>query len=159
MEGDASLERRRGRAHRASHRGRGAFEDAGEERILHGADVVTLAHMALSNAALWDAIEACTQLAPAAVVLGGGGYNPWTLTRYWSGLWARLSGQAIPDALPPGARAVLERLSCDLVDEEDMKPEWLATLADAVAPRCVRPEVRALRDAALARARLEGVVA
>jgi acetoin utilization protein AcuC len=118
-----------------------------------------LAHMALSNAALWDAIEACTQLAPAAVVLGGGGYNPWTLTRYWSGLWARLSGQAIPDALPPGARAVLERLSCDLVDEEDMKPEWLATLADAVAPRCVRPEVRALRDAALARARLEGVVA
>jgi acetoin utilization protein AcuC len=118
-----------------------------------------LAHMALSNAALWDAVVACAGLAPAAAVLGGGGYNPWTLTRYWSGLWARLSGRAIPEALPPGARAVLERLSCDLVDEEDMRPEWLATLADPVSPQRVRPEVRALRDAALARAELRGVAA
>jgi acetoin utilization protein AcuC len=118
-----------------------------------------LARMALTNTALWDAIVACTRLAPAAVVLGGGGYNPWTLARYWCGLWARLSGRAIPEALPPGARAMLERLSCDLVDEEDMQPEWLATLADEASPGCVRPEIRALRDAALARAGLEGVAA
>jgi acetoin utilization protein AcuC len=44
-----------------------------------------LASMALSNGALWDAVEAAAALAPAAVVLGGGGYKPWTLTRYWSG--------------------------------------------------------------------------
>lgn len=110
-----------------------------------------LAAMALSNVALWDAVEACVRLAPVAVVLGGGGYNPWTLTRYWSGLWARLAGHPIPDLLPRPARAVLERLSCDLVDEEDMKPEWLSTIADAPAACAVRAPLAALRDETLAR--------
>jgi len=110
-----------------------------------------LASMALSNAALWDAVEGCVKLAGVAVVLGGGGYNPWTLARYWSGLWARLAGHAIPDGLPGAARAVLERLSCDLVDEEDMKPEWLATIADLPASSAVRAPLAALRDETLAR--------
>jgi acetoin utilization protein AcuC len=110
-----------------------------------------LASMALSNGALWDAVEATAALAPAAVVLGGGGYNPWTLTRYWSGLWARLSGRAIPARLPEAARAVLARLACDLVEEDDMKPGWLDDVADASAPTVVRPSVLALRDEALAR--------
>lgn len=110
-----------------------------------------LARMALSNVALWDAVASVADLAPAAVVLGGGGYNPWTLARYWSGLWARLAGHAIPPALPPDARAVLERLACDLVDEDDMKPEWLDRVADAPAPCAVRPAVLQLRDEAAAR--------
>ncbi len=97
-----------------------------------------LASMALSNVALWDAIERVVALAPAAVVLGGGGYNPWTLTRYWSGLWARLAGFPIPAALPPGARGVLEALSCDLVDDEDRRPEWTRTVEDARNPGPVR---------------------
>jgi len=118
-----------------------------------------LAAMALSNAALWDAIERAAALAPAAVVLGGGGYNPWTLTRYWSGLWARLAGHAIPATLPENARAILARLACDLVDEEDMKPEWLTTVADAPDAAPVRPAVRKLRDEALARTGLSGVAA
>ena len=98
-----------------------------------GADALAgdpLAHMALGNVALWDAIEALVATAPSAVVLGGGGYNPWTLARYWTGIWARLSGREIPARLPQAARAVLARLSCDLVDDEDVKPEWLETLAD-----------------------------
>jgi acetoin utilization protein AcuC len=73
---------------------------------------------------------ALVALAPAAVVLGGGGYNPWTLARYWTGLWGRLSGREIPGRLPEVARAVLSRLTCDLVDDEDVRPEWLETLAD-----------------------------
>ena len=113
-----------------------------------------LASMALSNVALWEAIEACVALAPVAVVLGGGGYNPWTLARYWSGLWARLAGHAIPSALASDGRAVLERLGCDLVDEDDMKPEWLCTIADDRELLPVRGSVVALRDGALARARL-----
>lgn len=98
-----------------------------------GADALEgdpLAHMALTNVALWDAAEALVALAPAAVVLGGGGYNPWTLARYWTGLWGRLSGREIPGRLPEAARAILGRLSCDLLDDEDMRPEWLETLAD-----------------------------
>jgi acetoin utilization protein AcuC len=118
-----------------------------------------LASMALSNVALWDAIEEIAALAPAAVVLGGGGYNPWTLTRYWSGLWARLAGHAIPHALPEPARNVLARLSCDLVDEEDMKVEWLHSIADVPAASAARPALRALRDAAAVRTGLAGVAA
>lgn len=98
-----------------------------------GADALAgdpLAHLALTNVALWDAVDALVAAAPVAVVLGGGGYNPWTLARYWTGLWARLSGRDIPAELPEAARAVLSRLSCDLVDDADIRPEWLATLAD-----------------------------
>ncbi len=118
-----------------------------------------LATMALSNVALWDAVQAVADLAPVAVILGGGGYNPWTLTRYWSGLWARLAGYPIPAALPEDARAVLARLNCDLVDDEDVRAEWHATVADERAAGGIRASVLALRDAALARAGLFGVAA
>ena len=109
------------------------------------------ARMALTNGALWTAVESLGRLAPAVVVLGGGGYNPWTLARYWSGLWARLSGEAIPAALPEAARAVLAKLSCDLVDDEDVRPEWLATIRDPGSDAAARPAVLALRDAAIER--------
>ena len=100
-----------------------------------GADALAgdpLSSMALSNVALWSAVERLVALAPSAVVLGGGGYNPWTVARYWTGLWGRLSGRRIPARLPAGARAILAALDCDLVDEEDMRDEWLDTLADGV---------------------------
>jgi acetoin utilization protein AcuC len=117
-----------------------------------GADALEgdpLAKMALTNTALWDAVESVVDLTRVAVVLGGGGYNPWTLARYWTGLWARLSGRTIPDRLPPRAREILTQLSCPLVDDEDVRPEWLDTLADAPRPPGpVREEVIRLRDAA-----------
>jgi acetoin utilization protein AcuC len=116
-----------------------------------GADALAgdpLSAMALSNVALWRAVERLVDGVPAAVVLGGGGYNPWTVARYWSGLWGRLSGRAIPAELPRSARAILARLSCELVDEEDMRPEWLATLADSPNPGAVRPEVAQLLERA-----------
>ncbi len=116
-----------------------------------GADALDgdpLARMALGNGALWRAVDDVVGLAPAAVVLGGGGYNPWTLARYWTGLWAHLSGRAIPAVLPHCARDVLAGLSCDLVDDEDRRPEWLTTLADAPRAATVRAQVRALRDTA-----------
>ena len=118
-----------------------------------GADALAgdpLARMALTNTALWDAVESVVDLTRVAVVLGGGGYNPWTLARYWTGLWARLSGRTIPDRLPPRAREILTPLSCPLVDDEDVRPEWLDTLADAPGPPLpVREEVIRLRDAAM----------
>ena len=121
-----------------------------------GADALAgdpLAHTALGNGPLWDAVDALTRLAPAAVVLGGGGYNPWTLARYWTGLWGRLSNRIFPVVLPHPARDVLSGLACDLVDEDDMRPEWTTTLADERCGQPVRPEVLALRDAAHARLR------
>jgi acetoin utilization protein AcuC len=129
------------------------------ERIAPGAIVVTcggdalagdpLTSMCLTNVALWNTVVTLCACAPVAVVLGGGGYNPWTLTRYWTGLWARLSGRSIPETLPAPARRVLARLACDLVDDEDVRPEWLSTLADAPDTRPVRAEVSRLCDDAL----------
>lgn len=116
-----------------------------------GADALAgdpLSAMALSNVGLWRAVEQLAALAPAAVILGGGGYNPWTVARYWTGLWGRLSQREIPATLPPRARAILQGLSCDLVEEEDMRPEWTAALADAPNPGAVRPQIETLLERA-----------
>ena len=53
-----------------------------------------------------------------AVVLGGGGYNPWTVARCWAGLWGVLNGFALPERLAPVSVRRLEGLECDLVDEK-----------------------------------------
>jgi acetoin utilization protein AcuC len=103
-----------------------------------------LSGLKLSNGALWRAVERLVALAPAAVVLGGGGYNPWTLARCWTGLWARLSSRDIPATLPTRACAILEQLACDLVDDEDVAAEWTATLVDLPRTGPVREAVRDL---------------
>lgn len=103
-----------------------------------------LSGLALSNVALWDAVERVIGERGPAVVLGGGGYNPWTLARCWTGLWARLSGREIPVELPPAARIILGSLRCDLVEDEDVEAAWLGTLADAPRPGRVRTEVASL---------------
>jgi acetoin utilization protein AcuC len=128
------------------------FSDAAFQQLLHGnilpilqdfaADgvVVTcgadalagdpLSTMKLSNTTLWDAVLAIRDTAGRAVVLGGGGYNPWTTIRYWSGLWARLNNFHIPDSLPTDAQDILRACQCDLVDDEDVAPHWFTTIAD-----------------------------
>ena len=86
-----------------------------------------------------------------AVVLGGGGYNPWTLARCWTGLWGRLSGREIPVELPAAAQLILDGLECDLVDEDDVEAAWLTTLADAPRPGAIRAEVKSLASQGRAR--------
>ena len=108
-----------------------------------------LSRMALTNRALWDAASALAAEAPGAVILGGGGYNPWTVARCWAGLWGVLNGFALPDRLPPAAVRRLEGLDCDLVDEEDRDPRWLTTLADERQDRTARPGTAALARRAL----------
>jgi acetoin utilization protein AcuC len=103
-----------------------------------------LSGMALSNRALWAAVEQTIGIDGPAIVLGGGGYNPWTLARCWTGLWGRLGGREVPMELPDAARVVLRGLACDLVEDEDVDPAWLVTLTDAPRPGPVRDEVRAL---------------
>jgi acetoin utilization protein AcuC len=125
----------------------GAAFGPGAVVITCGSDALEgdpLSRMALSNGALWDAVDALIRLAAPAVVLGGGGYNPWTLARCWTGLWGRLSGRDIPDQLPPEAQLVLADLQCDLVDDEDLKCEWFKSLADAPHEGPVRAEIRDL---------------
>lgn len=123
--------------------------------VVCGADALAgdpLSSMALSNVALWSAARRIAALAPAAVVLGGGGYNPWTVTRYWTGLWGTLSGRTVPALLPEAARGVLAGLHCDLIDDEDILVHWLTTLADPANEGSVREEIETMRDRAWRRA-------
>lgn len=115
--------------------------------ITCGADALAgdpLSGMMLSNSALWAAVERSAGLAAPVVVLGGGGYNPWTVARCWAGLWARLSGQRIGPALSAPAVQALSVLECDLVDDEDFNPLWLDTLVDSPNAGPVRAEIIAL---------------
>lgn len=114
--------------------------------ITTGADALAgdpLSGLMLSNGALWDAVVALVRRGPS-VVLGGGGYNPWTLARAWAGAWGRLAGRAIPATLPAAAQAILSALDCDLVESEDRDPLWLTTLADPPNPGQIRDAVAAL---------------
>ena len=46
--------------------------------------------------------------------------------------------------LPAEAQLILRSLGCDLIDDEDVEPAWLETLADEPRPGPVRSAVRAL---------------
>lgn len=109
-----------------------------------------LSAMTLSNVALWRAVERLLDLGVPTVVLGGGGYNPWTLTRYWAGLWGVISEQAMPDSLPEAAVELFSAMDCDLVDEEDRDPRWFATMADTPYTGVIRPEIELLVESARA---------
>ena len=115
-----------------------------------GADCLAgdpLSNMALSNVALWDAVDRLIARGLPTVILGGGGYNPWTVTRYWAGMWGRISGQAFPKRLPQEASNYLRAMECDLIDEDDVEEAWLTTLADARNHGPIRDEIRSLIDA------------
>ena len=108
-----------------------------------------LSKLEWSNTALWDAVCSLVETCPRSVVLGGGGYIPWTVIRGWSGLWGRLNGRSMPNGLPPAGQTLLQQLECDLIDEEDVPPEWLTQLADRPNPGAIRSEVQRLPDLVL----------
>ena len=112
-----------------------------------GADCLAgdpLSSMDLSNVKLWDTVDRLLEFEIPTVILGGGGYNPWTVCRYWAGLWGRLTGQAMPESLPAEAVALLKAMECDLIDDEDIDPRWLSTLVDTPYDGPVRPEIESL---------------
>ena len=115
--------------------------------ICCGADCLAgdpLSTMMLSNVALWHGVEQLLALGLPTVIVGGGGYNPWTVTRYWAGLWGRISGQEIPESLPQEAVNLLHDMECDLVDEEDIDVRWYNTIADSPNRGPVRDPVKSL---------------
>ena len=100
--------------------------------------------LALSNRALWQAVASLRGVAPRMLVLGGGGYNPWSVARCWTGIWAVLNGFAVPPSLPPVAEAVLRGLAWNHSKGRNPPEHWFTTLADAPNPGPVRPEIQAL---------------
>ena len=103
-----------------------------------------LARLALSNNAHREAVAALRHLSPRFVVVGGGGYNPWTVARCWAGVWAGLNDIAIPEATTPAAEAVLRALTYSRAAGRDPPAHWFTTLRDAPREGKVRPEIERL---------------
>ncbi|WP_424812437.1 acetoin utilization protein AcuC [Roseococcus sp. YIM B11640] len=112
-----------------------------------GADALEedpLARLSLSNNAHAEFVGAVCRAAPRFLMLGGGGYNPWTVARCWARNWGVLNGHAIPDRLPPAAEAVLRGLTFNRAAGRNPPEHWSTTLADAPREGLVRPEISAM---------------
>lgn len=115
-----------------------------------GADAVSedpLARLELSNMVHFDMVTRLREMSPRLLVLGGGGYNPWSVGRLWSGVWATLTDQEIPEQLPQEAQEVLKALTW--VRQRGLVPDYLTeTIRDMPRNGPVRPEIEALAEAA-----------
>jgi acetoin utilization protein AcuC len=112
-----------------------------------GADALEedpLARLSLSNNAHWAVISAILEMAPRLVVVGGGGYNPYTVGRCWAGIWAVLNHIPIPARTTPAAEAVLRALTYNRAAGRNPPEHWFTTLRDAPRDGLVRDEIRAL---------------
>ncbi|MBL8659934.1 MAG: acetoin utilization protein AcuC [Rhodospirillales bacterium] len=109
-----------------------------------GADALAedpMTKLSLSNRALWGALDAVRTLAPRLLVLGGGGYNPWSVARCWAGVWATLTHRPIPERLPDAAEALLRAVHWPHRRGRTPPAHWFTTIADAPNAGLVRPEV------------------
>jgi acetoin utilization protein AcuC len=117
-----------------------------------GADALEedpLARMSLSNNAHWAVVAALQAMTDRFLVLGGGGYNPWSVGRCWAGVWATLNGHKVPERLPAAVEAVLRGLSWNGGKRALPADHMFTTLQDAPREGPLRAEVRE-RLAALA---------
>ena len=108
-----------------------------------------MTRLALSNTALWEAVAALLPLAEKALVLGGGGYNPWAVSRCWAGIWGVVDGRTPPDVLPEAAEAVQRGLTWRRSQGRNPPAHWFTSLRDAPRPGPIRDEVRDVVTAAL----------
>ena len=126
-----------------------------------GADAVEedpLAHLSLSNSAHWEILRGLMDLgAPRLLVLGGGGYNPWTVGRLWTGIWGVLNGYDPAGAVPQAAQTVLRALTFEGNRRGRNPPEhWFTTLRDAPQEDAEISQAVRQRVADLARRPLSG---
>lgn len=112
-----------------------------------GADALAedpLAKQELGNGALWQAVAMLKGIAPRLLVLGGGGYNPWSVARCWSGIWAGLNGFEIPERLPPAAETLLRGLNWTRSAGRNPPEHWMTSLADPWRGGAIRDELRGM---------------
>ena len=112
-----------------------------------GADAVAedpQSRLAASNRTHAAALRALLPLSPRVLVLGGGGYNPWSVGRLWTMLWGTVRGEEMPHRLPEEAEAVLRALRWPGHRLDGRAPEaWVTTLVDAPRPGEVTEGTRA----------------
>ncbi len=108
-----------------------------------------LARLSLSNNAYWEVVREVLGLAPRLVVVGGGGYNPYTVARCWAGIWATLNDIAIPGRTTPEAETVLRRLVYNRAAGRNPPEYWFTTLRDSPREGPIRDDIRRLASLAL----------
>ncbi len=107
-----------------------------------------LSKLELSNNAIWNFVAAVRSVARRMIVVGGGGYNPWSVARCWTGVWATLNDQSIPQALAPDAESLLRALSWSRSAGRSPPEHWFTSLRDAPREGPVRAGTRELARAA-----------
>ena len=82
--------------------------------IQGGADALVedpMSRLCLSNQVIFKILSILLGSSQRVLLTGGGGYNPWTVARLWTGFWALISGRTIPEVLPNQATELLRSLS------------------------------------------------
>lgn len=108
-----------------------------------GADCLSedpLSRLDLSNNAYTEALTAIRETAPRLIVLGGGGYNPWSVARLWTRIWGQLNGRDA-DHLPDAGQAILSRLTSARRHPLVRPDTWVTTLADPPREGAVRADL------------------
>lgn len=111
-----------------------------------GADAVAedpLSRLTLSNNAHWRTVASLQTLTPRLLVLGGGGYNPWSVARLWSGVWATLNGCEIPNRLSAKSQLIMGDLTWNRAAGKQPPDHWFDTLRDKPNHGQIRAEIRA----------------
>jgi acetoin utilization protein AcuC len=98
----------------------------------------------LSNRALWYAVRRLLGLAPRTLLLGGGGYNPWSVARCWAGIWGIVDGRDVDGPLTGDAVSVLRSLRWNHSRGRNPPERWVTRLADEPRPGPIRPDIKVL---------------
>lgn len=101
-----------------------------------------LSRLTLSNGALFSAIEILIVLCDRLLVLGGGGYNPWSVARAWTGIWGTLNGFEIPGRLEGQLQEVLQALKWNRAAGRNPPAHWSDTLLDRPNRGQIRDQIR-----------------
>lgn len=84
-----------------------------------------------SNLGYWQAVSALLSRNIPALVLGGGGYNPYTTARAWAGIWGLICGHDPGSILlPPAAEHILRCLEWQHRRGRTPPEHWFVRLGD-----------------------------
>ena len=111
--------------------------------IQGGADALVedpMSRLCLSNQVIFKILSILLGFSQRVLLTGGGGYNPWTVARLWTGFWALISGRTIPEVLPNQATELLRSLSWQR--QTQPKEIMLNSIYDVPMEGQLRDEVR-----------------
>ena len=96
-----------------------------------GADMLKddpLSRLEMTNNCLWKVLSKLALLAPKLLLTSGGGYNPWSVSRLWTGFWAILNDIELPSLYTDEGRRLIENLRWFRKDK--VNPNLLSSLKD-----------------------------